>query len=192
MRNTALSYLVYAENGPERAAAAFKAANNMTDLSQALTILAHRFPASTEAKEALAAFKERFADNALVIDKWFTIQATIPGAGALDRVKTLMGDPLFNGSNPNRVRSLIGTFAFSNPTGFNRADGEGYRFLARQILDIDPRNPQLAARILTSMRSWRSLEENRANHARDALREVAAGAKLSPDVSDIVERMLKG
>ncbi len=192
LRNTALSYLVYAENAPDRAAAAFKAANNMTDLSQALTILAHRFPASTEATEALAAFKARFADNALVIDKWFTIQATIPGAEALDRVKALMGDPLFNGSNPNRVRSLIGTFAFSNPTGFNREDGEGYRFLARQILDIDPRNPQLAARILTSMRSWRSLEEIRANHARDALREVAAGAKLSPDVSDIVERTLKG
>jgi aminopeptidase N len=87
---------------------------------------------------------------------------------------------------------LIGTFAFSNPTGFNRADGDGYRFLAHQILDIDPRNPQLAARILTSMRSWRSLEEIRAEHARNALREIAAGATLSPDVGDIVERMLVG
>jgi aminopeptidase N len=192
LRNTALSYLVYAENQPARAVDAFRSANNMTDLSQALTILAHRFPESAEAAEALAAFKTRFADNALVIDKWFTIQATIPGAAALDRVTALMADPLFNGSNPNRVRALVGTFAFSNPTGFNRADGEGYRFLARQILDIDPRNPQLAARILTSMRSWRSLEEVRAEHARNALREIAAGKKLSVDVSDIVERMLKG
>ena len=146
------------ENDPARAVDAFKSANNMTDLSQALTILAHRFPDAAETADALASFKTRFAGNALVIDKWFTIQATIPGAAALARVQALMADPLFNGSNPNRVRALVGTFAFSNPTGFNRADGEGYRFLARQILGIDPRNPQLAARILTSMRSWRSLE----------------------------------
>ncbi|KQY19744.1 aminopeptidase N [Rhizobium sp. Root482] len=192
LRNTALSYLVYAENDPARAAAAFHSADNMTDLSQALTILAHRFPDAPETLQALSAFKARFAENALVIDKWFTIQATIPGAETLGRVRTLMADPLFAGSNPNRVRALIGTFAFSNPTGFNRADGDGYRFLAHQILDIDPRNPQLAARILTSMRSWRSLEEIRAEHARNALREIAAGATLSPDVGDIVERMLVG
>jgi len=192
LRNTALSYLVYAENDPARAVDAFKSANNMTDLSQALTILAHRFPDTAETADALASFKTRFAGNALVIDKWFTIQATIPGAAALARVTALMADPLFNGSNPNRVRALVGTFAFSNPTGFNRADGEGYRFLARQILNIDPRNPQLAARILTSMRSWRSLETGRAEQARNALREIAAAPKLSADVSDIVERMLKG
>lgn len=192
LRNTALSYLVYAENDPARAVDAFKSANNMTDLSQALTILAHRFPDAAETADALASFKTRFAGNALVIDKWFTIQATIPGAAALARVQALMADPLFNGSNPNRVRALVGTFAFSNPTGFNRADGEGYRFLARQILGIDPRNPQLAARILTSMRSWRSLESGRAEKARNALREISGAPKLSADVSDIVERMLKG
>jgi aminopeptidase N len=192
LRNTALSYLVYAENNLARAVDAFKSANNMTDLSQALTILAHRFPDAAETADALASFKTRFAGNALVIDKWFTIQATIPGAAALARVQALMADPLFNGSNPNRVRALVGTFAFSNPTGFNRADGEGYRFLARQILGIDPRNPQLAARILTSMRSWRSLESGRAEKARNALREISGAPKLSADVSDIVERMLKG
>ena len=142
--------------------------------------------------EALEAFRARFADNALVIDKWFSIQSTIPGDGALDRVKALMESPLFNKANPNRVRALVGTFAFSNPTGFNRADGAGYRFLADQILEIDPKNPQLAARILTSMRSWRALEEVRSDHARNALRTIAAGEKLSSDVSDIVERMLKG
>ncbi|HEV7308225.1 aminopeptidase N [Ensifer sp.] len=191
LRNTALTYLVQAEGEPERAAKAFATANNMTDLSHALALLAHRFPDAKETAEALAAFRARFADNALVIDKWFAVQATIPGAGTLDRVKALMAEPLFNGNNPNRVRSLVGTYAFANPTGFNRADGEGYRFLARQILDIDPRNPQLAARILTAMRSWRSLEDKRAGHARKALKEIAAATKLSADVGDIVERMLK-
>ncbi len=191
LRNAALSYLVYGDGRPERAAGAFHSANNMTDLSLALTLLAQRFPDAEETAEALDAFKKRFADNALVIDKWFAIQATIPGPATLERVKALMSDPLFNASNPNRVRSLVGTYAFSNPTGFNRADGEGYRFLARQILEIDPRNPQLAARILTSMRSWRSLEQARAGHARDALKEIAAASSLSADVSDIVERMLQ-
>jgi aminopeptidase N len=191
LRNTALSYVVYADDRPEKAANAFRAANNMTDLSHALTLLAHRFPDADETVEALAVFKKRFADNALVIDKWFAIQATIPGAATLDRVRTLMSDPLFNASNPNRVRSLVGTFAFANATGFNRADGEGYRFLAHQILDIDARNPQLAARILTSMRSWRSLEKVRADHARGALEEIARASNLSADVSDIVDRMLK-
>ncbi|MBB2754397.1 UNVERIFIED_ORG: aminopeptidase N [Rhizobium aethiopicum] len=192
LRNTALTYLSYAEQTPARARAAFDAANNMTDLSHALTILAHRFPDSAETAEALAAFRERFAENALVIDKWFAIQAGIPGAKTLDRVRALMNDPLFKRTNPNRMRSLVGTFAFANPTGFGRADGEGYRFLAGQILDIDERNPQLAARILTSMRSWRSLEPARADHARAALNEIEQADALSTDVRDIVERTLKG
>ncbi|WP_440409829.1 aminopeptidase N [Neorhizobium petrolearium] len=192
LRNSALAYLTYAEGTPARATQAFAAADNMTDLAQALTLLAHRFPDSAEAQGALDTFLRRFDDNALVIDKWFSIQATIPGAGALARVKALMENPRFVSTNPNRVRSLIGTFAFGNPTGFNRPDGEGYRFLAEQILSIDPKNPQLAARILTSMRSWRSLEPQRADHARSALATIERAETLSTDVRDIVERMLKG
>ena len=191
LRNAALSYLVLAEDSPVRAAAAYDAADNMTDRIHALTTLCHRFPDAPDTARALDDFKTQFADMALVLDKWFAAQATIPGEGALGRVKALMADPLFNPLNPNRVRALIGTFAFSNPTGFNRADGEAYRFLASQILDIDSRNPQLAARLLTSMRSWRSLEEKRAEKAKLALKEIAAGAKLSADVSDIVDRTLK-
>ncbi|PTM98676.1 aminopeptidase N [Mycoplana dimorpha] len=192
LRNAALAYLTIAEDRPAQAAQASAAADNMTDLSAALTLLAHRFPEAPETQAALETFRARFAENALVLDKWFAIQATIPGEAALGRVQHLMQSPHFNASNPNRVRALVGTFAFSNPTGFNRADGEGYRFLASQILEIDPKNPQLAARILTSMRSWRSLEAVRREHALNALRRIAAGEKLSADVSDIVERMLNG
>jgi aminopeptidase N len=192
LRNAALTYLSYVENGPARAKAAFDAANNMTERLHALTVLAHRFPESDEAITALSTFRDHFAQNALVIDKWFSVQATIPGASALNRVRKLMESPLFKRTNPNRVRALVGTFAFTNPTGFGRADGEGYRFLAREILDIDQRNPQLAARILTSMRSWRSLEPVRAGLARAALTEIERAPALSTDVRDIVERTLKG
>jgi aminopeptidase N len=191
LRNIALSYLTYAEETPARLAAAFADADNMTDMAQALTLLAHRFPDKAEASDALATFQARFDTNALVIDKWFSIQAMIPGAGALGRIKALMDHPRFVANNPNRVRSLIGAFAFSNPTGFNRPDGEAYRFLAEQILAIDPKNPQLAARILTSMRSWRSLEPQRADHAHAALMTIERAPSLSADVRDIVERMLK-
>ncbi len=192
LRNVALSYLSHAEASPAKAAEAFASADNMTDLAQALTVLAHRFPGSSEASEALQTFQARFEGNALVTDKWFSIQATIPGADALNRVRALMASPQFVASNPNRVRALIGSFAFSNATGFNRADGEAYRFLGEQILAIDPKNPQLAARILTSMRSWRSLEPQRRDHAHAALMEIERASGLSADVRDIVERMLKG
>ncbi|SEH24206.1 aminopeptidase N [Rhizobium sp. NFR12] len=192
LKAAALTYLAYGENSPQRAAEAFGAADNMTELSQALTLLAHRFPEASETTGALASFLTRFGENPLVIDKWFSLQATMPGEDALARVKALIDHPRYNAGNPNRVRALVGMYAFSNPTGFNRRDGEGYRFLAGQILEIDPKNPQLAARILTSMRSWRSLEPTRADQARDALMTIERSPSLSTDVRDIVERMLKG
>ncbi|MFN7026177.1 MAG: aminopeptidase N [Pseudorhizobium sp.] len=192
LRNAALMYLTYADNSPEHATRAFGEAHNMTDMLQALTLLAHRFPQDPQTDLALDTFLKRFDANPLVIDKWFSVQATIPGAATLGRVKSLMADPHFAPGNPNRVRALVGSFAFANPSGFNRADGEGYRFLAEQILAIDPKNPQLAARILTSMRSWRSLEPQRADHARSALLTIDRSGSLSNDVRDIVERMLKG
>jgi aminopeptidase N len=192
LRNAALMYLTYAEGTPSRSAEAFASADNMTDLAQSLTLLAHRFPEASETTGAIASFLTRFEGNPLVIDKWFSVQATIPGADALSRVRALMENPHFNAGNPNRVRALVGAFVFSNPTGFNRADGQGYEFLADQILSIDPKNPQLAARLLTSMRSYRSLEAGRAEKARAALARVAGTKGLSTDVSDIVERMLKG
>jgi aminopeptidase N len=191
LANAALTWLSYAEESPARAAAAYQAANNMTELAHALMLLEHRFPTSAEAEAAIADFESRFRDNPLVIDKWFTIQATIPGAETLDRIRTLMQGPHFAPNNPNRLRSLIGAYAMANPTGFNRADGAGYRFLAEQIIDIDKRNPQVAARILTSMRSWRSLEEKRAGHARYALLTIDQSGPLSTDVRDLIERMQK-
>jgi aminopeptidase N len=93
-------------------------------------------------------------------------------------------------NNPNRVRALIGTLANASQTGFHRADGEGYRFLADTVVDIDRRNPQLAARLATAFRSWRSLEPIRQAKARAALLSVAQASDLSADLGDIVQRTL--
>lgn len=190
LRAVALSYLSIAEADPKRALAVFAQADNMTDMASALQVLAHLFPGSDEASKALTAFEERFGNDPLVIDKWLSIQAMAPGADTLDHVRAMMETRHFALSNPNRVRALVGAFAAGNPTGFNREDGAGYGFLADQVLAIDGRNPQLAARLLTSMRSWRSLEPGRREHARAALSRIAAAEGLSTDVSDIVKRTL--
>jgi aminopeptidase N len=191
LRNSCLFYLSVAENSPERAASAYAGASNMTDLSAALGILVHRFADHDATKAALSDFERQFADNALVMDKWFTIQATAPGEGAIARIQDLTASKHYVASNPNRVRSVIGAFAMGNPTGFNRKDGAGYALLADAIIAIDPKNPQLAARILTAMRTWRSLEGGRAAKAEAQLSRIAATQSLSSDVADIVTRMLQ-
>jgi aminopeptidase N len=93
-------------------------------------------------------------------------------------------------SNPNRIRALVGTFAGANQTQFNRADGAGYDFLADFVIDLDKRNPQTAARLLVSFRSWRALESGRRALAEKAIRKVADAADLSSDTRDIVTRTL--
>ena len=162
----------------------------MTDRAAALTVLAHRHHGSTEASEGLAAFERKYAADPLVMDKWFQIQATVPGHATADAVRTLTRHPAFSMANPNRVRALIGTFANANQTGFHRPDGAGHRFLAETVVEVDRRNPQLAARLATALRSWRSLEPVRQGKAREALLAMAGTPNLSTDLRDIVERTL--
>jgi aminopeptidase N len=160
----------------------------MTDRMAALATLSlHEGPAR---EGAISDFYKRFADNALVVDKWFSLQAMSPEPGTLGKVNELTAHPAFSFANPNRVRSLIGAFAQSNPTQFNRADGAGYDFVADVILSLDPKNPQLAARMATAFRTWRTLEAGRRAKAEAALMRIKAAANLSRDLSDIVERAL--
>jgi len=190
LRNVLLDYLSVAEGSSKRAAAQFKNADNMTDRAVALGVLVQRFGDSDATNHALQAFDARFGNDPLVMDKWFVVQAMQPGNGALDKVRELMTHKLFSLDNPNRTRALIGAFSSGNQTGFNRADGAGYKFFAETILTIDKKNPQLAARLLTAMRSWRSFEPVRREHARESLATIAMETGLSADVRDIVERTL--
>jgi aminopeptidase N len=190
LRNVLLDYLAAGEATPERAARQFRQATNMTDRSAAMTVLAHRFPGHEAARDALAAFEAAHGDDPLVLDKWFQTQATVPGAAAVGLVEALTRHPGFSLSNPNRVRALIGTFSTMNQTGFHRADGAGYRLFVDNVLAIEKRNPQLAARLATALRSWRSLEPARQQAAREALTALAAPKDLSSDLRDIVERTL--
>jgi aminopeptidase N len=190
LRNTCLDLLVATrrEDAVSLAERQYSAADNMTDRMAALSALSLcDVPQRTAALED---FYLRHADDPLIVDKWFTLQASIPEPATLDRVKSLTVHPAFSFANPNRVRALISTFAMANQREFNRADGAGYQFIADTVLALDPKNPQLAARLLSSFKSWRVLEPGRRTLAEAALRHIAGVRSLSPDASDIVQRAL--
>jgi aminopeptidase N len=190
LRNVALDLLA-AAGTPEaiaRAARQYDAADNMTDRTAALATLS--LHAGPERDRVFADYYTRYAADALVIDKWFGLQAMIPQPDTLDKVRDLTAHPAFSFANPNRVRALIGAFAQGNPTQFNRADGAGYEFIADNVLALDPKNPQLAARLATSFRTWRTLEQGRRGKAQAALERIKAAPNRSRDLADIVERAL--
>ncbi|WP_018262893.1 aminopeptidase N [Methylobacterium sp. WSM2598] len=190
LRNAALDLIAAADpaRGTALAEAQLREADNMTDRLAALAVLT-LLPG--EARErALAAFGETYRGEPLVLDKWFALQAMIPEAGTVARVRALMRHEGFSASNPNRVRALVGSFSLNNPTQFHRADGAGYELLAETVLDVDSRNPQVAARLLTAFNTWRMMEPTRRARAEAQLRAIAAAPGLSPDAGDIASRSL--
>jgi aminopeptidase N len=191
LANVALGYLAAASGDPAPAEAQYRAARNMTDRLAALAVLVHRFPGTGAATAALADFYARSEDDGLVVDKWFALQATVPDPAALDIVAGLLNHPKFTLRNPNRVRALVGTFAGANQRAFHRADGAGYRWVAERIVELDKLNPQVAARIATTFRSWRSFEAERRRAAQEALEKLSAIPGLSNDTRDIVGRSLR-
>lgn len=173
----------------ELAAAQYDAADNMTDRQGALMVLCGLdHPARAE---KLAAFYDRYKDNALVVDKWFTLQALSLHPDVIDHVRTLAGHPDFTMKNPNRVRSLHMAFA-GNPKGFHKADGEGYRMVADVILALDPINPQTAARFVPALGRWRRIEGGRAALMKGELERIMAAGNLSRDTFEQVSRSLEG
>ena len=190
LRNIALDLLaagVHPE-GIARAKRQYEQADNMTERLAALATLSLYDLA--ESRSVLDDFYERYSSDALVVDKWFSLQAAMPHRKALKRVRSLTSHPAFSLTNPNRVRSLIGAFAQGNMTQFNRPDGAGYDFVAGIILELDARNPQISARLATSFRSWRMLEPGRRSKAEAALGRMRAAKSLSRDLSDILERTI--
>ncbi|MFE8033999.1 aminopeptidase N, partial [Thiohalocapsa marina] len=148
LKNLALAYLMRAGDGEgiELCRAQFEAAHNMTDVMAALRLLAQE--GGAEADAALATFHQRWAGESLVLDKWFSVQASAPRPDALERVTALLEHPDYSARNPNRVRALVSTFSNVNQVRFHAADGAGYRFLVDRVLELDPVNPLLAARLL--------------------------------------------
>ncbi|ODS91907.1 MAG: aminopeptidase N [Comamonas sp. SCN 65-56] len=175
---------------PGKAYQRFKDAGNMTDrlgALGALVLCGHEL-----AQPALARFHERFKDDALVLDKWFALQAgrSDRGGDVLPAVQALMKHPDFNLKNPNRARSLIFSYCSANPGAFHRTDGAGYAFWADQVLLLDAFNPQVAARLARALDRWKKLAEPYRDSARAAIERVAAAPKLSNDVRELVTHAL--
>ncbi len=189
LMNAVLKLLVATDKDAYAALAATQAMNacNMTDRMGALSALCQQGRA--ERAEPLVAMYAQFADNGLVMDKWLGLQATTSSDETLETVRALFHDPVFSMENPNRVRSLIGGFA-SNFEQFNRADGSGYEFLTRQVGALDKQNPQIAARLLEALKSWRKLEPGRRRLAQHALEKLRDQPALSSNVADITNRLL--
>jgi aminopeptidase N len=171
------------------AARQFQTAPGMTDRLAALGLLVRE--RAPQAGGALADFRQRYADNPLALDKWFAVQAQVPGEPALANVLALENDPAFTLKNPNRARALLGAFASTNPSGFHREDGAGYRLLAKRLTRLDALNPQISARLATAFNGWQRLEPLRREAAHAALVELASHKGLSRNLNEIIGNVLQ-
>ncbi|MBB3118006.1 aminopeptidase N [Massilia violacea] len=188
LKNLALSYLMVApdQTALRLAQQQFDAAGNMTDRAAALSALIH---SGADAGKYLDRFYQDFLNEALVVDKWFGMQATAPHADVA-AVRELMKHPAFTLKNPNRARSLIFSFCNGNPSQFHAADGSAYDFWAEHVIKLDALNPQVAARLARSMDRWRRYAPELQVHMRRALEQVAGTSPLSNDVMEVVSKAL--
>jgi aminopeptidase N len=165
----------------------FREADNMTDRQGALTVLSNGD--APEREEGLAAFYERYRGNALVLDKWFTVQALSIREDTAEAVERLARHADFTLANPNRLRALVSAFA-TNQRAFHDASGRGYRFLGDMILAVDRLNPQTAARLVPPLGRWRRFDETRAALMRAELERIAGAEGLSKDVYEQATKSL--
>lgn len=192
LRNTALSLLTatHGTGCARRAKEHYDSADNMTDRVAALTSLAGN--KNGERQEAFVDFYNRFKSYPLVMDKWFALQASANREGMMDDLIALKSHPDFNIKNPNRVRSLFSAFAMNNLAQFHAENGAGYAFLRDAVIALNDINPQIAARLLTPLRSWKAYSHNRQEMMKDALSEILKIKDIAPDVFEIASKSLEG
>ncbi|WP_367273132.1 aminopeptidase N [Ferrovibrio sp.] len=193
LKNAALSYLseLAAEDAGilARIDGQYAKADNMTDRMAALRLLVDLDV--PERAAALADFHDRFKDDALVLDKWLSLQAISALPDTLERVKALLSHPAFSMRKPNKVRALVGGFCM-NALRYHAADGTGYAFHADRIIELDPLNPQVAARLLAPLGRWRRVDTARQARMKAELGRILSVPKLSPETYEIASKSLSG
>jgi len=190
LKNTCLNYLITLESfeSYQLAERQFYSASNMTDQIAALSaIINSQHPAKAR---SLDSFYVQWRHEALVVDKWFALQATSVMPNTFDNVKALIQHPAFDMKTPNRVRALIGAFSQSNPVHFHAINGEGYRFLADQVLALNALNPQIASRLVTGLAQWRRYDSCRQLLMKQQLQRIVSNEHLSRDVYEIASKSL--
>ncbi len=192
LKNTVLDLLLSLEPLPdeilELVERQYSQSGNMTDTVAALAGLVNLD--MPQRGLILADFYQKWKKEPLVLDKWFALQAAAELPDTLARVVELTADPAFSMANPNRVRALIGTFAAANHLRFHQAGGAGYRFLADKVVALNGVNPQIAARLVVPLTTWRRYDRQRQLAMVAELQRIAATAELSRDVEEIVSKSL--
>jgi aminopeptidase N len=190
LKNAALSYLITLESEETQAIslAQFSSAKNMTDQLEALRAIVNSYHPAKQA--CLVAFYEQWQAEALVIDKWFTLQASSYMPNTFATVQNLMQHTAFDLKNPNRVRSLIGAFSQANPLHYHAGNGQGYQFLADQVIVLNGFNPQIASRMMTALTAWQRFDTHRQALMKAQLERIMHTKGISPDVYEIASKSL--
>jgi aminopeptidase N len=192
LRTRALEYLTLSDDDSmlNLALTQLRQAKNMTDELAAL----HALNRTTKSlrQTAMGEFYDKWKNESLVINKWFGLQALSPLADTLENVKRLAKDPVFDANNPNKIYSLFVGFSRLNAVRFHDKSGEAYSFIADQIMDIDSRNPQVAARLMSAFNQWRSFDSDRQNLMKRELARILAKPDLSSNVFEIASKTLNG
>ncbi|WP_273432746.1 aminopeptidase N [Chitinibacter tainanensis] len=189
LKNVCLDYLAELDEAMigSLLAEQYRKADNMTDRLAALKALVNRDGGEAQ----LADFAQQWHDDALVMDKWFALQATSRRPGALNRVQSLLAHPAFSLKNPNKVRALLTSFCSLNLQHFHAADGYAYAFAADKIIELDAINPQVAARLAGSFNRWTKVEPQRQSLMKQELERIRAHEGLSSDTYEIVSKALQ-
>ncbi len=190
IKNICLSYLnkLETEESYHLADKQFETAKNMTDQIAALSIITNS--SNPAKKSALQNFYQQWKNEALVIDKWFTLQACSSAKDTFSTVQTLMKHPAFEITTPNRVRSLIGAFSQANQLHFHAENGQGYQFLTDQIIALNSINPQVASRMVSALTQWQHFDKNRQTLMKDALEKIINTKDISKDVFEVASKSL--
>ncbi|MEF1292073.1 aminopeptidase N C-terminal domain-containing protein, partial [Vibrio sp. M260118] len=189
LRNTALAYLAYTQQGNELAKAQYADANNMTDTIAAMSAANS---AQLECREALMAdYSDKWKHDGLVMDKWFALQGTNPAENVLDVIKQTMDHEAFSLKNPNRTRSLVGSFLNMNPVRFHAKSGEGYKFAGEILRELNSSNPQVASRLIDPLLKFRKYDQQRQDLIKAELETLKGMDNLAKDLFEKVTKALE-
>ncbi|WP_312948889.1 aminopeptidase N [Superficieibacter sp.] len=190
LRNACLRYLAFGDEAlaVKLVSDQYHHADNMTD---ALAALSAAVAAQLPCRDALMQeYDDKWHQDGLVMDKWFVLQATSPAQNALQTVRSLLNHRSFTLSNPNRIRSLIGAFASSNPAAFHAEDGSGYAFMVEMLTELNSRNPQVASRLIEPLIRLKRYDEKRQALMRAALEQLKGLENLSGDLYEKIAKAL--
>ncbi len=191
LQNMLLAYLMRTEDLDvlDECVDQFSVSDNMTERLSALACLVNS-PFTEEAANALDSFAERFADDPIVMDQWFSVQAAAVLPDGLERVQHLLRHPAFSIKNPNKVRAVIGAFSTQNTPNFHAQDGSGYAFLADKVIELDALNPQIAARIISPLTRWQRFDLHQQEMMLAQLKRIKNSGDLSADLFEVLEKSL--